>query len=56
MSLVTDSSLKETLEEPQPSPANETDTGLLKLGTVSETKGGVVGYFFDPGPGYSFLF
>jgi hypothetical protein len=55
MSVVTDNALNEILEEPKPTPADETDTGLVKLGNVSETKGGIVGYFFDPGSGFSFI-
>jgi hypothetical protein len=53
---VTDGPMSETQQEPAPMSANETDAGLVKLGAVSETQGGLVGYFSDTGNGFTFLF
>jgi hypothetical protein len=52
MSTVTGEKLQEGLEHQEPA----TPEGLVELGAVSDTRGGILGWFQDIGNGWSFTF
>jgi hypothetical protein len=56
MSTVTSDKLQEGQEHQERAAAPATPEGLIELGAVSETKGGLLGPYEDIGNGYSFGF
>jgi hypothetical protein len=44
--------LTEGFEKEIPRVEETSETGLLELGAVSQTQGGLLGFFFDIGNGY----
>lgn len=56
MSTVADRSPEESPEESLPAADETEEGGLVELGAVSQTQGGILGTFSDVGDGWQYLY